>query len=115
MKNLVILILLLSPAGISQEETSFPLDIGNKWFYQNVSNRDECYGIIKEVTDTLSNGFREITSTYLYRTSISSKKEYWGFLDGKFYSNTTPQIQNANVLYNYYLTHDSCFNLYHWL
>jgi hypothetical protein len=86
----------------------FPLEIGNRWYNQAGSNRNECYGIIKEVTDTLSNGFKEITCKNLFRTGVSITKEYWCFIDGKFYSNSSPQIQNAQVFYNAFLTHDSC-------
>lgn len=91
-------------------QTSFPLDIGNKWYYQTGSNRNEVYGIVKEVTDTLSNGFREITSKYFSRTGVSTGKEYWGFIDGKFYANSnSPTIDYyAQVYYDKYLTHDSC-------
>lgn len=91
-------------------QTSFPLDLGNKWYYQAGSNRNEVYGIVKEVTDTLSNGFREITSKYFSRTGVTTGKEYWAFIDGKFYANSySPSIDYyAQVLYNYFLTHDSC-------
>ena len=89
-------------------EVSFPLEIGNKWYYQAGSNGNECYGIIKEVTDTLSNGFREITCKNLFRTGASITKEYWGFINGKFYLGSSPEIQPSTILYNYFLTHDSC-------
>jgi len=91
-------------------QTSFPLDIGNKWYYQAGSNRNEVYGIVREVTDTLSNGFREITSKYFSRTGVTTGKEYWGFIDGKFYANSySPAIDYyAQVYYDKYLTHDSC-------
>lgn len=91
-----------------QNPNSFPLEIGNKWYYQRWTNTSECFAVIKEVTDTLSNGFREITNRYIYRNYESTGKEYWGFIDGKFYSNTSPQIENTRIFYNAFLTHDSC-------
>ena len=95
-----------------RKAASFPLNIGNKWYYQGGffeenNDYDGFYGAIKEVTDTLSSGFREITSTYFYPNKVSAKKEYWGFINGKFYYNTAPQIENASVLYSNYLNYDS--------
>ncbi len=47
---------------------SFPLNIGNIWYYQAGSDyRGYYYGVKKEITDTLSNGFREVTDTYYYK------------------------------------------------
>ena len=84
--------------------TSFPLEIGNKWYYQAGSTRDYYYyGVEKEITDTLSNGFREVTCKYLYTDRTSIEVEYWAYIDGKFY------IKDFNtVYYNDYLTKDTC-------
>jgi len=68
-------------------QTSFPLEIGNKWYYQGVSSRyGYRYGIVKEITDTTSNGFREILFRYVYEDSISIGTESWAYIDGKFYN-----------------------------
>ena len=94
-------------------QTTFPLDIGNKWYYQAGSNRNEVYGIVKEVTDTLSNGFREITSKYFSRTGVSTQNEYWWDIGGKLYINgSSPQIENALKIYDHSLTHDSCETIF---
>jgi len=104
--------LILHTTSITEivSQSSFPLELGNKWYYQAGSNRNEVYGIVKEVTDTLSNGFREITSKSFSRTGVTTGKEYWGFIDGKFYANSySPAIDYyAQVYYNNFLTHDSC-------
>jgi len=83
----------------------FPLNIGNIWYYQAGSNqRGYYYGVRKEITDTLSDGFREITDTYYYKDSIKTGKEYWGYIDGKFYIGH----QTSDYVYDDYLTKDSC-------
>ena len=91
-------------------QTTFPLDIGNKWYYQAGSNRNEVYGIVKEVTDTISNGFREITCKNLASTGVFTTTEYWGYIDGKLYFNSySPAIDYyTQVYYNNFLTHDTC-------
>ena len=84
--------------------TSFPLEIGNKWYYQAGSTRDYYYyGVEKEITDTLSNGFREVTCKYFYTDKTTSAKEYWAYIDGKLYINDF-----NTVYYNDYLTQDTC-------
>lgn len=87
----------------------FPLYIGNKWYYQAGSTRPEYYyGVVKEVTDTLSNGFREITSTYYYSDSTTIKREYWAYLNGKFYFNTSPTIDQTKIYFDNSITKDTC-------
>jgi hypothetical protein len=90
----------------------FPLNLGNKWYYQVGSTRDENYGIIKEVTDTLSNGFREITCKNFYRAYTTITKEYWGYIDGKFYNNTSPSIKEERIFYNSNIVRDSCIGAF---
>lgn len=90
-------------------QTSFPLEIGNRWYYQVCSSqRNFYYGAIKEITSSLSNGFKEVTSKYLYEDSITTKKEYWGFINGKFYINTSPDTTYSKIIYNSTLRNDSC-------
>ena len=85
-------------------KASFPLNIGNKWYYQASSTRDEYYyGIVKEITDTLNNGFTKVSSKYYYKDSIATGTEYWAYIDGKFYINNL-----STTYYNDYLTKDTC-------
>jgi photosystem II stability/assembly factor-like uncharacterized protein len=91
-------------------KTSFPLAIGNKWYYQAGSNqRGYYYGVKKEITDTLSNGFREVTSIYYYKDSLHISKEYWVYTDGKFYVNRSPSLNNASLYFDESITHDTCY------
>ena len=81
--------------------TSFPLAIGNKWYYRAGSTRNKFYyGIVKEITDTLNNGFREIISKSYYEDSIHISKEYWAYIDGKFYVNKVPNINYAFIYFD---------------
>jgi len=58
---------------------------------------------VKEITDTTSNGFREILFRYVYEDSISIGTESWAYIDGKFY------INNLSVVYfDDSLTQDTC-------
>ncbi len=107
----------LQPQGINKSignkdisDHLFPLCIGNKWYYQAGSNRNECYGIIKEITDTITNGFREITCHNLFRTYISITKEYWGDIDNKFINDTYPEINEYRIFYDNNIIHDSCIS-----
>ena len=87
----------------------FPLYIGNKWYYQAGSTRPEFYyGIVKEITDTLSNGFKEVTSKYYYTDSITIKKEYWAYLNDKLYVNTTPTVDVTKIYFDNSITKDTC-------
>ena len=89
----------------------FPLYIGNKWYYQVGSTRDKFYyGMRKEITDTLSNGFREITDTFYYKDSVTSAKEYWDYTNGKLYVNTKPDINSAYKCYDVSIIQDTCTN-----
>ncbi|RJP63777.1 MAG: T9SS C-terminal target domain-containing protein [Ignavibacteriales bacterium] len=88
-------------------KASFPLSIGNKWYYKAGSTREYYYyAVVKEITDTLSNGFREVTNTIYYPDSISIGKEYWAYMDGNFYINDLSQSY-----YEDYLKRDTCIYL----
>lgn len=104
MKKLVLFFLISFGFAYSQDITSFPLDIGNKWYYQAGSTEaNYFYGVTKEITDTLSNGFKKIQAKYFYQDSTSIKTEFWAYIDGKFYiDNFYP------VYYKDDLTEDSC-------
>ena len=93
---------------------SFPLNVGNKWYYQAGSTRNEFYyGVIKEITDTLSNGFREVTSKYYYQDSIHVSKEFWAYLNSKFYFNSTaPSLNYAYRCFDDSLSKDTCISDY---
>jgi photosystem II stability/assembly factor-like uncharacterized protein len=96
-------------------KTTFPLDVGNKWYYQAIkwnllwNHTFSKYGIIKEIIDTLSNGFRKVSSKYYYVDSTITKFEYWGYIDGKFYVTDTPSLDPNNLYFDDYLeTTDTC-------
>ncbi len=84
---------------INTPKSSFPLNIGNKWYYTAGSNRDVYYyGVVKEITDTLSNGFKVVTCTYFYQDSVTTGKEFWAYIDGEFYINDLSQIYYLDSL-----------------
>jgi len=90
-------------------QTSFPLEFGNKWYYKSGSTRHEYFHFVKkEVTNELSNGFKEITAQYFYSDSITTKKEYWAYINNKFYMNVVPETTFSPIIYNTTLTKDSC-------
>jgi len=103
------LLLVLSINNLSQQK-NFPIDIGNKWYYQAGSTRDDYYGVVKEVIDTSNSGFRKIISKYLYNDSTRLEAEYWAYIDGKFYYNNLPQIQQAKLIYDFSIKKDSCIS-----
>ena len=104
-----IVVFVLQFNGFAQ--TSFPLDVGNKWYYQGKStHRDYFYGAIKEIIDTLSGGFKEVTAQYFYKDTVKIEKEFWGYIGGKFYVNTTPTIDGAKIIYNELIIKDSCIS-----
>lgn len=110
MKKIILvlgLLLVLSINNLSQQK-NFPIDIGNKWYYQAGSTRDDYYGVVKEVIDTSSSGFRKIISKYLYNESSRLETEYWAYIDGKFYYNNLPQLQTAKLIYDFSIKKDSC-------
>ena len=100
-------------------QTTFPLDIGTKWYFQahhysDFSQTDNYYyGIIKEVTDSFSEGTKEITEKYIYNDSISTKKEYWAFKDGRFYSSDYRSRIYDYYIYDENIGRDTCF--YSWM
>ena len=104
MKKLVLIIFLFTGLIYSQSNTSFPLEIGNKWYYKAGSTEaNYFYGVKKEITDTLSNGFKQVIAEYFYQDSTSIKTELWAYIDGKFYINDF-----NTIYYNDYLTADTC-------
>jgi len=97
----------------SEQDSLFPLQIGNKWYYSASSNEGGFYyGCIKEITAELSNGFREFTCKYLYHhDSIIVKKEYQGLFNGKLYYGTKPEM-SIQVIYYSGLTKDSSLDMW---
>ena len=86
-------------------QTVFPIEIGTKWYYQghhcfqDFPQRGYYYGIVKEVTDFLSDSSWEITSKYFYKDSTNTVKEYW-----------TPQY--LDNIYDESLLKDTCQTSY---
>ena len=79
MKKLFLLVTLALQINIFPQ-TTFPLEIGTKWYYQahhysDFSQTDNYYyGIIKEVTDSFSDGTKEITEKYIFKDSVVQKE-----------------------------------------
>ena len=64
----------------------FPLEIGNKWYYQaSPFNYPNHYNIIKTISDTTADGTRIVEIQKIYSDSISYDSEGWKFYDGKFF------------------------------
>ena len=105
MKKLLLLILSFVLQINIFSQTTFPIEIGTKWYYQghhcfqDFPQRGYYYGIVKEVTDFLSDSSWEITSKYFYKDSTNTVKEYW-----------TPQY--LDNIYDESLLKDTCQTTY---
>jgi len=101
---LFVLFLLLSMIGICQDSISFPLDIGNKFYYKAGHYPDNgYYGATKTITDIFSDSTRAISFKKYYIDSTTTSQEYWRYSDKKFYISTTtsyfgPPIFDGNLL-----------------
>ena len=112
MKNtlFVIIVVLVNISLFCQENISFPLEIGNKFFYKAGYYPDNgYYGVVKTIVDSLTDGTRVIESRNFYKDSININYEYWRQYDNKLYSsnysnNLGYPIYNGNFL------QDSCIN-----
>ncbi len=113
MKNIILLIvitILHLQTEVIAQENSFPLYIGNKWYYLVESNISGFYyGCTKEITDTLSNGFKEVTVRYYYKDTIKSGIENWTYVDGKFFINGSSP---SNIYFDDNLSNDTCWSLW---
>ncbi|MFO7446478.1 MAG: YCF48-related protein [Ignavibacteriaceae bacterium] len=106
----IFLVLLLVQINTSAQ-TTFPLEVGNKWYYTSVSpDTESYYGVIKEITGSLPNGLMEVSSKYLYKNGNIDKKEYWAYTGGNFYSNNEPTFSGADIYFDSSLTNDTCFS-----
>jgi photosystem II stability/assembly factor-like uncharacterized protein len=76
---------------------TFPLSIGNKWFYSD--DKDRRNTIVREVTDTTAIGDRIVWATYKYADSTRNKKtlEYWQFKDGNLYNDYYEHTSSGSV------------------
>jgi len=89
------------------DNISFPLDVGNKFFYMGGRDPDDgYYGSIKEIIDTLADGTRKISVTNYYNSSTSNTTEYWQFSDNKLFVGSSYPI--TTTVFNGYLTNDTC-------
>jgi hypothetical protein len=85
----------------------FPLNIGNKFFYQGGRDPDDgFYGSIKEIIDTLSDGTRIVSVTNYFISSTSSVTEYWQLSDKKLFAGS--YLPMSIPVFNGYYTEDTC-------
>jgi hypothetical protein len=70
------------------EAISFPLSIGDKWFYSYSSAINGKGSVVRRIADTTSRGFRRVLVTTRVGDSISVATEYWLYRDGKMYFRT---------------------------
>ena len=77
-----------TPPPSIPEAISFPLDIGDKWFYSYNSAINGKGSVVRQITDTTSRGFRRVIVTTHVGDSISVATEYWLYRDGKMYFRT---------------------------
>ena len=71
-------------------------------------NNDYNEKVVRKVINILDNGFREITATYFLKDSVTEKKEYWFYSEGKFYYSYTPDISTALICYDANLKDEEC-------
>ena len=104
----LISIILVNVATYCQENTLFPLEVGNKFFYKAGYYPDNgYYKEEKTILDTLPDGTRIIEIKNFYKDSTNIQTEYWSFSEGKFYSS----IYSNNLgypIYNGDLQNDTC-------
>lgn len=96
------------------------LSVGNKWYYQYASGTTDAF-IIREIVDTTSDGWRNVSIKAIYKDTTKTRMEYWKNIDGNFYILTyfsNYSTQNAQPIYIPKLTKDSSAsnssNYYSW-
>ena len=67
---------------------TFPLDVGDKWFYSYNSAINGKGSVIRQIADTTNGGFRRVIVTTHFGDSTSVETEYWLYRDGKLYFRT---------------------------
>jgi len=85
------------------DTTSFPLNIGNKWYYRYEYTEGSFHTLhvrVKEIVDTTSTGTRLVRVTRLGQDSITLATEQWTVTNGSLSA-------NSMLLYNASLTHDT--------
>jgi hypothetical protein len=90
---------------------SFPFSIGNRWYYRagSTSKTATRLGVVKEVVDTTTAGFREVQVRSVYPGSMSIGREYWLNRGGLLYKTDTSLVLGTPV-YDGGLTGDMFFN-----
>lgn len=90
------------------DTSSFPLSIGNKWYYRYEYTSGSFHTLhvrVKEIVDTTSTGARLVRVTMLGQDSITLATEQWTVTDGSFFV-------NSMLLYNASLNHDTSWTEY---
>lgn len=111
----IVIVITLNIVGICQEDISFPLNVGNMFFYKAGSDPDDgYYGATKTIVDSLYNGVRVVSVKNNYTDSISLSTEYWKFKDEKFYisPDTFFSYQASVPIFNGSLLNDTCWNFF---
>ena len=86
------------------------LSVGNKWYYQYTSGTIQAF-IVREIVDTTSDGWRNVSVKAIYKDTTKTSKEYWKNIEGNFYILTyldnNHSTQYAQPIYIPTLTKDS--------
>jgi hypothetical protein len=67
---------------------TFPLDVGDKWFYSYSSAINGKGSVVRQIADTTNGGFRRVIVITHFGDSTSVKTEYWLYRDEKLYFRT---------------------------
>ncbi|MCJ7554269.1 MAG: T9SS type A sorting domain-containing protein [Ignavibacteriaceae bacterium] len=100
-------------SSMQSDSIYFPLDIGNKFFYQGGREPDNgFYSSTKAIIDSFANGTRVISVTNYYIDSTSNTTEYWLFSDNKFYAASYYPFSFDFPVFNGSFTEDTCVYIF---
>jgi hypothetical protein len=71
---------------------TFPLEIGDRWFYSYSSAINGKGSVVRQIADTTKDGFRRVIVTTHFGDSTSVGTEYWLHKDGKFFRTGFPSL-----------------------
>jgi hypothetical protein len=95
---------------------TFPLAIGDKWFYRYSSLFNGEGSVVRHITDTTNGGFRRVKVTTHFGDSTSVATEYWLYKDAKFFRTYDTSLSEYSYpLYVSSLKSDSSYSdPFHW-
>ena len=110
MKNTVLVIaftaFLINPI-IAQESVDFPLEIGNKFYYQaSHFPNNGLFKQIKTIVEILNDGTRKVLVTNYFLNTTVFTYEYWKLIDKSFF--ISKNLNFIDPIYDGNLTQDTC-------